>query len=408
MAFEKAEGSGISERDVYDVINSLNNVVQFDTAVDTLTFSNFLDTLADITVSAGEHGDRFYAQEFVSLLDSAVPRLAAAGLPTWPLLVAKASYYSRENNGRESRREALQAAYDDCCSNREKLDVGLMLAQHNIDICKYLEAHRILSQCRALCTADPSCAIRLPQLNICYGNVHYVQGYLRTGLKYFQAAPSVTRSVVRAHHYSGKILSALGRHQEALGHLVLMQQYACVSETEELRRGGFLHLRLGEVLTAAGSLDEAHFHLAESRRVFARLRESSTAQAILDSAFASLSRRLGRFAEAHALLARAVTTARRNGYQRGVVLFQTKSALYYFGDRNWRASLRSGWAALAAWMVLSGQGNSLRAALGSAEYVTSYLRLRFRRGRSRRVMTVPVRCPCDDCRAQTRHRTRTS
>ncbi|MFF3332974.1 hypothetical protein ACFYWX_26050 [Streptomyces sp. NPDC002888] len=409
IALERvAADRDVADDELQEAVNALDNVVRYGIEVDGLTLSRFLTGLVQVSVSAGEHGDRFGEFDLISVIDRSLPLAVAAALPTWPLHVAKASYYSRQEEGRTARQEALRAAQQACAGNRDEVAVGLMLAQHHIDICRYREADRLLDRCRRLCEDDPACADRRPELHICYGNLYYVQGALRRALHHFQAALATAgdpvsvpdhRAAVRAHHYSGKILSALGRHQEALVQLLRMEDYPCVSEAERMRRSGFLHLRLGEVLTAAGSLDEAYAHLSESRRILGRLRESGTAQAILDAAVATLHMRRGHQEDALAVLAGAVAASRRNGYQRGVVLFESKAALCHLRGRDWAGTLRSGSAALGAWIRLNGVGNLPRAALGSVEYVGSALLQRVRRGRRTPVRVGVVRCPCGNCRA---------
>ncbi|TFI30575.1 hypothetical protein [Streptomyces sp. 4R-3d] len=402
--------SDVADEGLREAVNALDNVVRYGIEVDGLLLARFLTRLAQVSVSAGEHGDRFDELDLISVIDRSLPLAAANGLPTWPLHVAKASYHSRQEHleeGRASRREALREARNACAGNRDEVEVGLMLAQHHIDLCQYREADRLLARCRRLCEDDPSCADRRAELPICYGNLRYVQGALRTALHHFQSALDAAgdpvpapahRAAMRAHHYNGKILAVLGRHQEALGQLLRMGDYPCLSESERMRRAGFLHLRLGEVLTSAGSLDEAYAHLAESRRAFGRLRESGTAQAILDAAVATLHMRRGRRQDALAVLAGAVATSRRNGYRRGVVLFESKAALCRLRERDLPGALRSASAALAAWIRLNGVANLPRAAVGAVEYVGSALIHRVRRRAPRPV--AEVRCPCEDCRAR--------
>ncbi|MFF2183875.1 tetratricopeptide repeat protein [Streptomyces sp. NPDC058155] len=405
-ALEQVEaGREVSDTQLKDAATVLDNVMRYGVEVDSLLLAHFLTRLTQVSVSAGEHGDRFDGHDLITAIDRSMPLVEAAGLATWPLHVARASYYSRQDDGRNARREALDAARLVCAGDRDTVEVGLMLAQLHIDLCEYRAARRLLAECRRLCD-DPVCADRLPELHICYGNLYYVQGSLKAALHHFQSALATAgdpvpttayRAAVRAHHYSGKILSALGRHQEALDQLIRIEGYACVSEAERNRRAGFLHLRLGEVLTAGGSLDEAHHHLCESRKIFVQLRESGTAQAILDSAVATLLMRQGWRRDALAVLAGAVRAARRDNYRRGVVLFETKAALYHFHGRDWGGLLRSGSAALGAWIRLNGAGNLVRAVVGSVEYVVSSLWQRLRRGPRTPALAGPVRCPCGNC-----------
>jgi tetratricopeptide (TPR) repeat protein len=415
-SFERAAAFGLVVEDIpenalYGMLNDLGNVVQFRVSVDGAVLSRFFDRLMEIAVSTVEQGDQLRQTDFVAVLDAAIPRLEVAGLPVWPVHLANASYHSRQDKGGTARRAALELARRSCTDARASLEVGLATAQHDIDVGRYANAHRLLSRCERACSANLASAEQWPQVYVCYGNLYYVQGALRKALSYYQAALSYSpsegdlyrraRSEARACHYIGKILHELGNHEEALRYLIRALKFRYLSRSEYARKSGFYHIAIGDILITAKSLGEAEYHLAEARRTFARLRENTVAHAILDAAAARLAMRLGHADEARSLLDDAVRGAHAGGYRRGMVLFEIQRFALCLQGREWGAAWRSGRTAVRTWIRFLQRGNRARAAFGAVEFAIAFLKRNiFQQTKNKTASHLLVRCPCEICRSR--------
>ncbi|WP_367130380.1 hypothetical protein [Saccharothrix sp. HUAS TT1] len=382
------------------MVKDLDNVSRYRIPVDGVVLSRFLDRFVELAVSAIEQGDRPGVADFPDVVQAAASVFAAAGLAGWPVHLAKASYYARVTEGDEARRRELALALRACRTALDRVEVDLATAQFAIDLTEYQSAARLLDRCLTVCSTDPTCAHRLPEVRVCLGNLHYTQGGLRTALTHYQAAltadvPSdshrAMRALARAHHYSGRVLHMLGREEEALVSLVRALDHRYMTHAEHERKSGFQHIAIGEILLLGGAWDESEHHFTEARRVFARLRHNTAAHAILDAATSRLAVRRGRYDEALALLDNAVSGSRAGGYRRGAVLFELHRANLLLRRRAYGATVRSGLAAIGAWLPFLRRGNGFRAVRGAVEYAWAFLRQVLSRRRA------PVRrlsCPC--------------
>ncbi|MEU4806137.1 tetratricopeptide repeat protein [Actinosynnema sp. NPDC023587] len=383
------------------MVNDLDNVGRYDVRIDDPVLVRFVDRLTELAISAIEQGDRPGVADFPGVMRSAASLLASAGRSTWPAHVAKASYYARVAQGDELRRAELHQAVGACRTPLDRVEVDLVRAQFAIDTTEYPAASRLLARCLDTCTTDPDCRPRLPQVYVCLGNLHYVQGGLRTALGHYQAALAVdvpadshrtTRVRARAHHYSGRIRHMLGRDEEALRDLVTALDYRYATHAEYERKSGFYHIAIGEVLVVGGAYDQAEAHFAVARRTFARLRNNTGAHAILDAAVSRLEVRRGRYDEALTLVDSAVRGAREGGYRRGALLFELHRANLLVRRRAFGAAARSVLVALGVWLRFLRRGNGLRAVRGAVEYAWAFVRQRAEtRDRPHR---RPLTCPC--------------
>jgi len=397
-----ARGSAddVAENVLQAMVNDLDNVSRYDVRVDSPVLASFVDRLTELAVSAIEQGDRPGVADFPAVLQSAAPLMASVGLSAWPVHVAKASYYSRVAQGDDLRRAELRRAVDVCHTPLDRVEVDLVRAQFAIDTTDYPAAARLLEGCLDTCTTDPDCRRRLPQVHVCLGNLHYVQGALRTALGHFQAALAVdvedsnrtTRAQARAQHYSGRVLHMLGHDEEALQCLVKALDYRYATHAEYERKSGFYHVALGEILVVGGAYDQAEAHFALARRTFARLRHNTAAHAILDAAVSRLAIRCGRYDEALALLDNAVRGARDSGYRRGALLFELHRANLLLRRRAYGPAARSVLAAVGVWVRFLRRGNGFRAVRGAVEYAWAFARQKVET--RRRPERGPLTCPC--------------
>ncbi|MFI9815916.1 tetratricopeptide repeat protein [Saccharothrix variisporea] len=387
------------------MVKDLENVSRYRIRVEGEVLSRFLDRFADLAVSAIEQGDRPGVADFPDVVQAAAPVFAAAGLAQWPVHLAKASYYARVADGDDARRRELALAVAACRTPLDRVEVDLATAQFAIDLTEYPSAARLLERCLAVCTTDPTCAHRLPEVHACLGNLHYTQGALRTALSHYQAALAADvprdshrtlRAQARAYHYSGRVLHMLGREEEALASLVRALEHRYATHAEYERKSGFQHIAIGEILLLGGAWEESEHHFTEARRTFARLRHNTAAHAILDAATSRLEVRRGRYDEALALLDNAVRGSRAGGYRRGAVLFELHRANLLFRRRAYGATVRSVLAAIGAWLPFLRRGNGSRAVRGAVEYAWAFLR----QALSKR-QTPPRRLTCP-CRAHRR------
>ncbi|CCH31954.1 tetratricopeptide repeat protein [Actinosynnema sp. NPDC047251] len=404
-SFERsARGShdDVPEDVLQAMVNDLDNVGRHRVVVDGPVLSRFVERLTELAISAIEQGDRTGVADFPGVLESAAALLASAGRSAWPAHVAKASYYSRVTGGDESRRAELGRAVAACRTPLDRVEVDLVRAQFAIDLTEYAAASGLLERCLGTCTADPDCRHRLPQVYVCLGNLHYVQGGLRTALGHYQAALAVdapadsyrtARAQARAHHYGGRVLHMLGRDEEALANLVEALDYRYATHAEYERKSGFYHIAIGEILVVGGGYDQAEAHFAAARRTFSRLRHNTAAHAILDAAVSRLEIRRGRYDEALALLDNAVRGAREGGYRRGALLFELYRANLLLRRRSYVRAARSGVAAVGVWLRFLRRGNGLRAVRGAVEYAWAFVRQKAEP--RRRPDRGPLTCPCE-------------
>ncbi|THV42245.1 tetratricopeptide repeat protein [Glycomyces buryatensis] len=324
--------------------------------------------------------------------------------------IMTAQVYSRVDGRVTERGEVLKEAYTLCPTSPERVEVGIILAQFQVDTGCNRRAKRILTECGRLVGADDSGARLLPELAVCRGGLLFAQGRLRGAQRCFSEALSAMdrlsrsrheRPGVKAYHYLGKIHALYGRYERAVENLVRAEELLEQRAVDDRRQSGHNHSRLGEVLNKAGSPD-ARWHSSKARDLFIQAGDESSGRGLQEGASGGPAEPIKHRIQRYELRQQV---ARNNQHWRSAVIASFRLMLIHGRHGTLWTVVGHAWRALEAGTRLVLRSGPLASTAGVVELAMASVVRTARKRRMARLKT-PLRCHCLQCRSKISAETR--
>ncbi len=330
------------------------------------------------------------------------------------LTLSRAYLYSRVDSFAAIRGDVLEQARQLCRTNHERIEVEVVFAQYQVDVCEYRAAARLLADCRRTVRRDRSCVDMLPEIVVGHASLLFAQGRLSEARRGFRRTLTLMarlhrdpseRPAVKAHHYLGKIHSLYGRHDRAIDCLVHAEALVGQRRNSDVRQSAHNHSRLGVVLRLAGCPEhEVDWHLRRARELFQTAGDDGSGLGL--QAMATAATRAGHDVRPDRPGSRAelytdfVARASRNSHHRGVVIGETHLALLATRRRDWGYARRHARTAARSGLKLLYAAGVLPAVAGVVQLVAAFTVRTVRRICARTLVLRAPRCRCRHCQVR--------
>lgn len=292
--------------------------------------------------------------DFVYYLEQVIRFCQDKGYPLSDLYLARARYLSLTGVETSARREALEAARHHAQSPEDLVKSLAALAAYYqsssqyreaIDTCR--ESQDFMAKHQYLMKYEPEILATLGVAHFYLFDYDTAIGYFEEVLKAVELYPN-DRQTANALHHLGRIAAAQGSLGKGMEYYVAASQYQqrC---PEDLGTNAHHHIRLGELLTSAGLLTQAREHLEEGQRLFAQIRDNSSAQIQIDLAFADIYVLEKNYKKAERVIRESIERSGKRGYPRGELFGLEKLFWLQFRQFHFIQAIRTFYHAMRTW-----------------------------------------------------------
>lgn len=320
--------------------------------IDPVLFSEYIETLSRLAVNFGNQGDSANHERLLAALDDAIDRQRAAGSSALDAYLAKNSYLETQYAENPMREAALEAAFgQERPGTANWIRAGTALAQYYTDTSRYPAAikltERILRDAMRPLSDESSCAIKTT-IGVArftsFSRLGVASELLTEVCDIVDRLPTPTTKMLRvaatAYHYRARIEEVNGNDALSIEFMLRAHDYQnrC---PHELPAYGWHHLRLAELLTGVGLLDQADDHIRFAGRYFKACYNRSSGRLQTKLGLATIAAARGDFEGARTLIADAAEFARSVRFDRGELLCLGYLFALHLRNARWSGAARS-------------------------------------------------------------------
>lgn len=296
--------------------------------VDAQLFGRFIDQFARIAANLGEPGDA----GVVAALDQAIKLVGPEAASVSYLYIAKARYYRTIANENRERLSAIMAAISNSTRGGEGwAEAMLELSGYYSDTSQYELAMSSVAELRSslapeLLAAKYECGAKVREAAALFGHFRSrgrIEQMMLSAIEQYgvhiDKDEDLVRWVAMAYYYLGRVGEVRRRYAEAL-YYYLKGLEIREGGPEDLRVLGFFHVRIAELLIAAGNAPDARDHVGFAAYLYRMCSNQGSGWIQNCLNYASLAAMVGEYDTAFATVSEVQVMAQELGYWRGELL----------------------------------------------------------------------------------------
>ncbi len=308
------------DADAFSLLHTLDWALSQPQLIDPELLITYITELIRLMENAGAGLD------FRIVIDKALSLYEATDRPVVDLYLAKVEYLRLTDTESRQKEETLKEAAKIADKDRDRIKVLLRQMQYYIDTSQYEQSIEVSRLCQALVEKNNELRSYLPKVYDLTGITYFYHFDYTAAREQLVQAVEIGRTVSDAHtvgeasHYLGRIAMAQGDAHQAMEYFISGWQY----QPDNLADSAWYHLRMGNLLTSAGLIQQAKDHYQNAQDLFIRINYDGSALVQIELGWGDVRKAEKKYDLAERHYHQAFEFARSTGFSRGELLSLVK------------------------------------------------------------------------------------